>query len=352
MSLSGWFVAYLARWLPHRSARGLFPLGTPGPGSPVIVTCNFSLTVRRLRRALAGQDAWLLVADSDGINVWCAACGGHFTADRVIDALKVARLADKVNHRNIILPPLSAPGMDCKAIRQETGFQAHFGPVYARDLPAYLDAGGKKTESMCRFRFDLRHRLDMLLSMNFPIYAVAAIVLAVLAPQHLAGFTLLFWAATTALYLLIRVIPGKTGWHQAIFAAGVLVLAWAAIDTLLGSTPLRHGGWFLATFAVFFAAGFDLAGIASARKSDAEQFLSQLGCKRLGTLFQQKDLGTITLDRDKCSGCGTCREICPLGVFGPPDQDHKTTIQRPAACFACGACVKQCLPSALTIRAE
>ena len=77
--LIGWLVAYLFRWLPHRAPTGLFQLGQPDENSPVIVTGNFSLTIKRVKKALEGENLWLLVVNTDGINVWCAAGGGIFT---------------------------------------------------------------------------------------------------------------------------------------------------------------------------------------------------------------------------------------------------------------------------------
>lgn len=345
--ITGWIVAYLCRWLPHAAPTGLFPIGSPNEDSPVIVTANFSLTVRRVRRALRRQDVWLLVVNTHGINVWCAAAGGAFTEHRVIDAIKVSDLSNKVTGRVLVLPALAAAGIDRKAIRRATGFHAHFGPVYAEDIPAYLDAGRKKNERMCRFRFDLKHRLEMLPAMNFPMYLPIALVVALLWPSCLLGLTALFWSAVAVLYLFVNVIPGKTGWGQAVLAAAMCVLGWASLDWALLDDPLQHWGWFLAAFAIFLAGGLDLAGIATARKSDPEQLLIRIGVKRLGSLYNEKTLGNISLDHQKCKGCGTCREICPLGVFGDLEQSGKTAIRAPNVCFACGACVKQCPESAL-----
>jgi len=344
-----WFVDYLCRWLPYATATGLRKIGNPDENSPVIVTANFSLTVKRVLKALAGQDLWLLVANTDGINVWCAAGGGIFTENRVVDAIKVGELSEKVSHREVILPALSAPGVDRKAIKKETGFSAKFGPVRAADIPAYLAAGRKKTDDMRRFRFDLRHRLDMLVSMNFPIYLIVAVALAIFWPRYLIGFTLLFWLAAVMLYLFVNLIPGKTGWAQAAFSAALVVAIWAGYDWRTSGEALAHWGWFISTFVIFFAAGLDLAGIATGRKSDPEQLLLRLGIKKLGTLYNVKDYGEITLDRDKCAGCGTCRDICPIGVYGEPDEEKKTTFADRDACFSCGACVKQCPSGALCL---
>jgi NAD-dependent dihydropyrimidine dehydrogenase PreA subunit len=353
MSPGGWIVAYLCRWLPHRAPTGLFPIGSPDEHSPVITTGNFSLTVRRVKRALAGRSVWLLVANSDGINVWCAAAGGALTENRVIDAVKVSELAGKVAHRELILPALSAPGVAPKPIHDETGFHVRLGPVYARDIPAYLEGNKSKPDHTCRFRPNLRHRLDMFLSMNFPFYVLVALVVAVFCRQYLLGTTLLFWSAIAVLYLFIDAIPGRTGWAQAAVAGTACVLGWLLFDWMTLGDPLRHWGWLIATFAIFLVAGIDLAGIATGRRSDPERLLIRLGCKRLGHVFsEERELGRITLDPDECEGCGICREICPLAVFGQPDPDGKTTLLNPDTCFACGACVKQCPESALHLTAD
>jgi NAD-dependent dihydropyrimidine dehydrogenase PreA subunit len=325
-----WLVAYLFRWLPRAAPTGLFPVGKPDERSPVIVTGNFSLTVGRVRKALRGQNLWLLIANSDGINVWCAADGGIFTHNRVIDAIKVSGLTDRLKHRQIILPALSASGIDLERIREETGFRPRFGPVYAQDIPAYLEGRKKKTDAMRRFDFGLRHRLDMFASMNFPIYLLLAIALAVFWREYLPGYTLLFWSAVAFLYLFLDVIPGRTGWSQAFLSATLLVL-------------------FLAAFGTFFAAGFDIAGIASPRKSDAERMMQRLGFKSFGSLFSEKDLGEIELDADRCNGCRACSDICPVGVYGELDQDGKISFRDRNACFACSACAKQCPESALSL---
>ncbi|MFC1849368.1 HgcAB-like fusion protein [candidate division CSSED10-310 bacterium] len=350
MTLWGWIVAYLSRWLPHAVEPGLRKVGNPNPDSPVIVTSNFSLTVKRVTRSLREQNIWLLVVNSGGINVWCAATGGMFTQNRVVDALKVMDLAQKVTHRQIILPALAAPGIDRKTILEETGFRAHFGPVQAQDIPAYLKAGYKKTDPMRRFKFDLKHRLDMIISMNFPIWVVLSVVLAVFWPHYLLGTTAIFWFALVMLYIFLDFIPGRTGWSQAMFTASLFIGAWLLLDWFRIGKPLEHWGWFIASFAIFFAAGLDLAGITTGRKSDPEQLMLKLGFKSLGSLFSEKDHGELHLDRSKCSGCKNCQDICPIGVFGELEAEKKMSLEAPAQCFACTACVKQCPEAALSLQ--
>jgi NAD-dependent dihydropyrimidine dehydrogenase PreA subunit len=348
-TLTGWIVAYLARWLPHVFPTGLFPVGKPDASSPVLVTVNFTLTVKRVRHALAKNNSWLLVVNSKGINVWCAATGGIFTESHIIDAIKISHLSENVSHHEVILPPLSAPGVDREAIKKQTGFSCKFGPIYARDIPAYLNAGQKRSDGMCRFNFGLRHRLDMFLPMNFPVYFTAAAILAIVSPAQLPVFTALFWFAVAFLYIFIDMIPGKTGWGQAALSALFVAVVWGAIDWYTLGTPLKHWGWLVASFFVFFCAGFDIAGTLSPRTSDAERMIRRLGFKRFGLLFTAADGGEIQLERNKCQGCLNCLEICPVGVFACLDESGKIAFKDKGACFACGACVKQCPQSALSL---
>jgi hypothetical protein len=141
---------------------GLYAVGRPDPNSAVLVTGNFDLTVRRLVRAIDGRvSAWVLVVDSAGINVWCAAGGGFLNAERVIGALRVSELGEIVHHRDLILPQLCANGVDGWLIRRETGWKVYWGPVRAENLPEYLAADKVKTDAMRWVRFPLKDRLEM-----------------------------------------------------------------------------------------------------------------------------------------------------------------------------------------------
>jgi CO dehydrogenase/acetyl-CoA synthase gamma subunit (corrinoid Fe-S protein) len=114
-------VETLFRFFPFPTRTGLRVIGWPGTEAPVFVTCDFDLTVRRVLHDLAGLGCYLLVADSRGINVWCASGGGIFNAHSVISMLKTSRIAEQVSHRTMILPQLSAPGIDVARLKAETG---------------------------------------------------------------------------------------------------------------------------------------------------------------------------------------------------------------------------------------
>lgn len=345
-----WLMGHLLRWFPHRVGTGLVPVGNPDEDSPVLVSCNYSLSVARLLGALRGLDAWVLVAQSGGINVWCAAAGGTFTDHQVVSAIKTSMLAEKVRHRRVILPALAAPGMDLGRIEAQTGFRARFGPVRARDIPAYLEAGMERTEPMRRYGFGLADRMDKLVSMNFVTWAPAALVFAIFWPEHLAHLSALFWGAALLLYVFLPWIPGRTGWRKALVAIALICAGYLAAGHLLAGHALAHWPWMIGAALMTFMIGFDLAGIASMAKSDAEMFLHRIGLRSMGSFMKEKAIGAIALDAQACTGCDTCNGICPLGVFERDEEAGKTSPARASDCFSCGACVKQCPEGALSIR--
>lgn len=156
---------WLARWainrIGHRVQPGLYSLGEPGPLSPVFVTANYTLSFDALRSALAGQDAYILVLDTKGINVWCAAGKGTFGTDELVRRIESTGLADVVKHRKLILPQLGAPGIAAHEVKRRSGFGVEYGPVRAGDLPAYLKAG-KATPEMRSVQFTLRDRIALI----------------------------------------------------------------------------------------------------------------------------------------------------------------------------------------------
>ncbi len=230
----------------------------------MLVTGNFDLTVRRVVKALDGRvDCWLLVADSAGINVWCAAGGGYFTAEKVITAVKSSRLAEVVSHHALILPQLAANGVDGWKVRQETGWGVHWGPVKAADIPAYLAARRKKTEAMRWVRFPLKDRLEMV-SATLGFYS-----LLILLPV-LIFWRPLFWPVTAALSglsyfyaITLPWLPGRDGLLKSIplTVIGLAGLAvWTAVIHPLPPPQLFHWAIAVTAFSVF--TGAELQGMS------------------------------------------------------------------------------------------
>jgi acetyl-CoA decarbonylase/synthase complex subunit gamma len=141
---------------------GLYKIGTPNNQSDVLVSANYKLSFDVLRKNLDSIDAWILVIDTKGVNVWCAAGKGNFGTDNVVKSIKNTSLEQIVKHRKIILPQLSASGVAAYKIKEETGFTAIFGPVNAKDIKSFIAAGYKATPAMRKVTFPLRERVKLI----------------------------------------------------------------------------------------------------------------------------------------------------------------------------------------------
>ncbi len=137
---------------------GLYYTGNPGKNSPVLITSNYRLTFDSVRKELGGLNIWILVIDTGGINVWCSAGKGSFSAEAVLREIKKSRLSDFAPDGILILPQLSASGVNINTLRKETSYKAVFGPVYARDLKEFIENGMKKNSKMKNITFTLRER--------------------------------------------------------------------------------------------------------------------------------------------------------------------------------------------------
>jgi hypothetical protein len=140
-------------------AAGLYAIGTPSSDSPVLVTANYKMSFDILRRDMHGHDAWLLVLDTKGINVWCAAGKGTFGTDEIVRQVQKTNLQQVVNHRTLIVPQLGAPGVAAHKVGKACGFKVVYGPVRSSDLPRFLADKRTATPEMRRVTFTFSERL-------------------------------------------------------------------------------------------------------------------------------------------------------------------------------------------------
>ena len=146
----------------YRLEPGLYRLGTPDNNSDVLISANYKLSFDMLRKELDGLNLWILVIDTNGVNVWCAAGKGSFGTERVVKSIKDHSLEHIVKHRRVILPQLCAPGVAAHLVKEQTGFRAVFGPVLAKDIKAYIAAGYKATPEMRKMAFPLKERAKLI----------------------------------------------------------------------------------------------------------------------------------------------------------------------------------------------
>ncbi len=158
--------AMKARWgigrMSYIIAPGLYAIGTPNADSPVLVTANYKMSFDKLREQLTGRSLWIMVIDTNGINVWCAAGKGTFGTDELVSRIEKTNLAQVVNHKTIIVPQLGAPGVSAHKVKQRSGFKVTYGPIRSADLPAFLDSGNKATPEMRKVTFDTWSRIVLI----------------------------------------------------------------------------------------------------------------------------------------------------------------------------------------------
>ena len=181
---------YKFRWgirrMNYAVAPGLYRLGRPDGSSSVLVTSNLKMTFDMVRKELDGVSAWILVLDTHGINVWCAAGKGTFGTDELVRQIEKANLKSVVTHREIILPQLGAPGIAAHEVRKRTGFRVIYGPVYARDIKAFLAAGKIATAEMRLVRFRLKDRIGLIPMEMIPALKWAPVLIALVLVMRLA----------------------------------------------------------------------------------------------------------------------------------------------------------------------
>ena len=179
--------AWKARWgigrMSYLVPPGLYAIGTPTPSDPVLVTANYKMSFDLVRRELAGHNTWILVLETHGINVWCAAGKGTFGSEELVARIEATRLASVVKHRLLVLPLLGAPGVSAFAVHARTGFSVRFATIRAGDIPRYLDGGMQATPQMRELTFSLRERLvlipiELVLALKGSVWIVPLLALA------------------------------------------------------------------------------------------------------------------------------------------------------------------------------
>jgi hypothetical protein len=191
----------------HLIEPGLYTLGKITKDSPVFVSANYTLSFDALRSALAGIDAYILVLDTKGINVWCAAGKRTFGTDELVHRIEDVKLHDIVNHRLLIVPQLGATGVSAREVRARSGFKVEFGPVRAADLPEYLKTH-KATEEMRLVNFTILDRIVLIpVELNQYLFILIALIILSL----LGGF-IVAAAAITAILSGLALFPIFLPW--------------------------------------------------------------------------------------------------------------------------------------------
>lgn len=157
--------ALKARWDINRShygvKPGLYAVGNPDKTSDIFVSANYKLSFDHLRKNLHQLNAWILVLDTKGINVWCAAGKGTFGTKELISKVKDFSIDSVVEHKRLIVPQLGAVGISAHEVKNQTGFNVKYGPVKASDIKAYLKNNYRSDNKMRTVEFPFYDRLKL-----------------------------------------------------------------------------------------------------------------------------------------------------------------------------------------------
>jgi len=343
-------VETLLRMIPFPSRTGLIRIGQPDRTSPVLLTCNFHLTVQRVKRQLQGVDVYLLVANSRGINVWCAATGGLLTHHDVISVIKTSGIEELVDHRNIILPQLAATGVEAKDIHKKTGWKIIWGPVYARDIALFIGNNLNKTPEMRQVEFPWLQRVELAVSWAFPISLLSVVITALFWREAILPLVFLIWGLSLLIFISFSLYSrwlspegrrigiiffdfGRGGFQ--LILLGAIILGLVAYSLLTGNFTwgfiLR---WSFASFVVILMLSLDLMGSTPVYKSG----------------LHEDRLFSVSLEQSKCRGAGFCQDVCPRDCYRVDKEKHSATIPKAGLCVQCGACIVQCPFDALSFR--
>jgi len=124
---------------PMTAEQGIYPINNPDENSPVLVTCNFSLTYFIVSGEIESSrvPSWLCVQDTEGLSVMTAWAAGKFSGESVGTFINKCGIKDKVKHRSIIIPGYAA-GISGELEEELGGWTVTVGPREASQIPKFL----------------------------------------------------------------------------------------------------------------------------------------------------------------------------------------------------------------------
>jgi acetyl-CoA decarbonylase/synthase complex subunit gamma len=255
---------FKARWginrMHYMIDSGLYALGNPNDKSDVFVTANYKLSFDKLRSSLTAMNAWILVLNTNGINVWCAAGKRTFGTAELVNRIRTSRLTELVDHRRLIVPQLGAPGIAAHEIKKQTGFKVIYGPVQAKDIPAFIASGYQATPAMRVKEFPMSERIALIPMELIPALKHMAIILPVMfiisgifggesfwentLANSLFGTVMILGGLTAGTIITPAALPWLPGSAFSVKAAtaGVITAFFIAALFLLFASNIVHAG--------------------------------------------------------------------------------------------------------------
>ncbi len=277
----------------YRINHGLYAIGSPDAKSDVFVTANYKLSFDVLRKNLSGINGWILVLDTKGVNVWCAAGKGSFGTTELIKRINNVSLDKIIGHKRLILPQLSATGVAAHKVKEMTGFSVHYGPVRASDIKKFISNNYRADIEMRKVRFNLTDRLklipvDFMAGKLYLLAAIAAILLISGINRNsytlknfsgeggpaILNILLAYFAGIVITPVLLPYIPGRSFSLKGFYTGALLFLLLVTLR-LVGNNLIEKASWFMLITAIssFLAMNFtgsstytSLSGVKSEMK--------------------------------------------------------------------------------------
>jgi acetyl-CoA decarbonylase/synthase complex subunit gamma len=117
----------------------VYPIGEPGPDSPVIATTNFSLTYFLVSGEIenSGVPAHLVIVESEGMSVLTAWAAGKFSGAKVAAAVKASGIEGHLARKRLIIPGWVAQ-ISGEVEEGLPGWEVLVGPGESVDLGPFL----------------------------------------------------------------------------------------------------------------------------------------------------------------------------------------------------------------------
>ena len=292
--LGSWMVRWGIGRFSYIVPPGLYAVGAPCAESPVVVTANYKMSYDLVRQSLTGRNVWLLVLETYGINVWCAAGKGTFGTREMVRRIEENGLNQLVSHRTLILPLLGAPGIAAHEVAKATGFRVTYGTLRAADLPAFIDNDLRPTAKSQQLSFSLWDRLvlipiELVLTLKLTLiicllafcvgFAVAGLKIGVYVALAYLGAV---WSGVVVTPLLLPWLPGRSfalkgalvGLLWSCFWSVILLPYWgvtAASTSILALTPVT------AFYALNFTGSTPFTSPSGVRREMDRSFPLMLG---------------------------------------------------------------------------
>jgi hypothetical protein len=294
----------------YRVTPGIYAVGSPDKNSDVFVTANYKLSFDHVRKSLSGINGWILVLDTRGVNVWCAAGKGTFGTKELVNRIKAVSLEKIVKHKRIILPQLGAVGVAAHTVREETGFNVHYGPVRASDINRFVSNGYRADKKMRQVTFNFTDRLklipnDFIYNKFYLLGALAVVLLISTVSSEGISFNNLLKGGGVALLkvflayfsgivltpLILPLIPVKAFSLKG-FITGIILFGVLHFLNLTGNNIFEKLSWFLITgtissfLAMNFTGSSTYTSLSGVKKEMKVSLPLQIGFAVAGVILQ------------------------------------------------------------------